>query len=104
MSRGASLLAAIRGGLIVSCQARPGETLYGSQYMAEMAKAALMGGACGIRANGAADISAIKAASPPHYRHQQEARPRILRVHHFNRRRRCRGGYSRQQHDSCGMH
>jgi N-acylglucosamine-6-phosphate 2-epimerase len=64
MSRGASLLAAIRGGLIVSCQARPGEPLYGSQYMAEMAKAALMGGACGIRANGAADISAIKAAVP----------------------------------------
>ena len=56
------LFAAIRGRLIVSCQARPGEPLYGSQFMAEMAKAAELGGACAIRANGAADISAIRAA------------------------------------------
>jgi len=59
-----ALLATIRGGLIVSCQARPGEPLYGPHFMAEMAKAAQLGGACGIRANGAADISAIREAVP----------------------------------------
>jgi len=56
------LFSHIRGGLIVSCQSRPGEPLYGPQFMAEMAKAAKLGGACAIRANGAADISAIRAA------------------------------------------
>ncbi len=60
--RSTPLLDGIRGRLIVSCQARPGEPLYGPQYMAEMAKAASLGGAGGIRANGAADILAIRAA------------------------------------------
>lgn len=60
--RSIPLLDDIRGRLIVSCQARPGEPLYGPQYMAEMARAASLGGAGGIRANGAADISAIRAA------------------------------------------
>jgi N-acylglucosamine-6-phosphate 2-epimerase len=52
----------IRGGLIVSCQARVGEPLYGSDFMAEMAKAAQLGGACGIRANGEEDVAAIVRA------------------------------------------
>lgn len=50
----------LRGKLIVSCQALSGNPLKGSKYMAVMAKAAELGGAGGIRANGATDIKAIK--------------------------------------------
>ena len=49
------------GALIVSCQARPGNPLHGPEPMALMAKAAVDGGAAGIRANGPADIAAIRA-------------------------------------------
>jgi N-acylglucosamine-6-phosphate 2-epimerase len=55
-----SVIEKMRGGLIVSCQALPDEPLFGSQHMAVMAKAAFAGGACAIRANGPADISAIR--------------------------------------------
>lgn len=48
-------------GLIVSCQAASDEPLHGSQYMAAMARAAMQGGAVGIRANGPDDITAIRA-------------------------------------------
>jgi N-acylglucosamine-6-phosphate 2-epimerase len=51
-------------GLIVSCQAREGEPLLGSDIMACMARAAYLGGAIGIRANTPQDISAIKQAVP----------------------------------------
>ncbi len=51
-----------QGGLVVSCQALPGEPLYGAHYMAGMARAAKMGGAFGIRANGPDDIRTIKLA------------------------------------------
>lgn len=57
------LLARIQGGLIVSCQAQPNDALYGAAFMAAMAASAVRGGACGIRANGAADIRAIKAVT-----------------------------------------
>lgn len=49
-----------RGKLIVSCQALPGEPLYGHEFMAAMAMAAWQGGAAGIRANGPEDIRAIR--------------------------------------------
>jgi N-acylglucosamine-6-phosphate 2-epimerase len=49
-------------GLIVSCQAKKGEALFGSEFMARMAIAAYNGGACGIRANGPDDIRAIHEA------------------------------------------
>lgn len=52
----------VKGGLIVSCQALPGEPLHGAEIMARMALAAEEGGAVGIRANGADDIHAIKSA------------------------------------------
>jgi len=52
----------MKGGLIVSCQAATGKPLHGSIFMAAMAKAAEMAGAVGIRADGPADITAIKAA------------------------------------------
>lgn len=54
------ILNKIKGGLIVSCQALKSEPLYGSEYMAKMAWAAYLGGACGIRANTVIDIEAIK--------------------------------------------
>ena len=47
-------------GLIVSCQARDDEPLHGAGIMARMARAAEIGGAVGIRADGSQDISEIK--------------------------------------------
>ncbi|MBA3943890.1 MAG: N-acetylmannosamine-6-phosphate 2-epimerase [Herpetosiphonaceae bacterium] len=47
-------------GLIVSCQAYAGEPLFGDTIMAAMARAALEGGAVGIRANSPVDIAAIR--------------------------------------------
>lgn len=60
-----ALLWALRGRLIVSCQALPGEPLHGPRYMAAMARAAMEGGAAGIRANGPADVAAIRADLGP---------------------------------------
>ncbi|OWR33127.1 N-acetylmannosamine-6-phosphate 2-epimerase [Saccharibacillus sp. O23] len=54
------LLENMRGGLIVSCQAYPGEALYGSHHMASMAQAAADGGAIAIRANSPQDVAAIR--------------------------------------------
>lgn len=50
----------IKGKLIVSSQALESEPLYGSEIMAKMARAAAVGGAAAIRANGAIDIREIK--------------------------------------------
>jgi N-acylglucosamine-6-phosphate 2-epimerase len=49
------------GGLVVSCQAPRTSPLHGPAPMALMARAAVSGGAAGIRANGPADVSAIRA-------------------------------------------
>ncbi|MCC6445982.1 MAG: N-acetylmannosamine-6-phosphate 2-epimerase [Armatimonadetes bacterium] len=57
------LLERIKGGLIVSCQAGADSPLHGPVFMSAMAKCAQIGGAVGIRANGAADIKAIKEAT-----------------------------------------
>lgn len=51
---------ALRGKLIVSCQALPHEPLHSSFIMGRMARAAFEGGACGIRANTKEDIAEIR--------------------------------------------
>lgn len=51
---------ALKGKLIVSCQALPDEPLHSSFIMGRMARAAKVGGASGIRANTAADIKEIQ--------------------------------------------
>jgi len=53
----------LQSGLIVSCQAGADDVIYGPHGMAEMALAAERGGAVGIRANGVADIRAIRAVT-----------------------------------------
>lgn len=53
-------LDAVKGQLIVSCQALPDEPLHSSFIMARMARAAKMAGAAGIRANSVVDIQAIQ--------------------------------------------
>ncbi|UOY93089.1 N-acetylmannosamine-6-phosphate 2-epimerase [Ectobacillus sp. JY-23] len=54
------MLTKIKSGLVVSCQALEDEPLYGADIMKRMADAAKRGGAVAIRANGVADIRAIK--------------------------------------------
>ncbi len=49
----------LKGGLVVSCQAYPGEPLRDPMIMAAMARAAVLGGAVGIRAQGLDDIRLI---------------------------------------------
>jgi N-acylglucosamine-6-phosphate 2-epimerase len=56
------LLKKIEKKIIVSCQALEDEPLHGRGMMVLMAKAAIMGGAAAIRANGAQDIEDIKSA------------------------------------------
>jgi N-acylglucosamine-6-phosphate 2-epimerase len=58
-----SLLAQLRHGIIVSCQAPPGNPMRGSDIVARMAIAATHGGACAIRVNGLEDTAAVMAAT-----------------------------------------
>lgn len=57
-----TLLDAIRGRLIVSCQAYPGEPMRDPRTMTQIAQAAVIGGAAAIRAQGLEDIASIRAA------------------------------------------
>jgi N-acylglucosamine-6-phosphate 2-epimerase len=52
-------LSGLKGGLVVSCQARPGNPLHGPETMALMAQAAELGGARGLRVNGPADTRSV---------------------------------------------
>ena len=56
------ILESLRGGLIVSCQAYPGEPMQNTQIMTAIAQAAVRGGAIGIRAQGLEDIRSIRSA------------------------------------------
>jgi glucokinase-like ROK family protein len=53
---------AVRGKLLVSCQAAEGSPLRDSSTIARFARAAVEGGAAGIRANGLDDVQAIRQA------------------------------------------
>lgn len=57
----ADVLTAWRGGVVVSCQAPEGSPLRRPDIMAAMARAGEQAGAVGIRANGPADVAAIRA-------------------------------------------
>ncbi len=59
----AQWMEAIRGRLIVSCQASTGDAFYSPESMALFAAAAKAGGAAAIRANGPRDIAAIVRAT-----------------------------------------
>lgn len=54
------LIESLKGTLIVSCQAYVGEPLRHPETMAQMARAAELGGAAAIRCQGLSDIAAIK--------------------------------------------
>lgn len=54
------LIESLRGKLIVSVQAYPGEPMRHPETMAQIARAAEIGGAAAIRCQGLSDISAIK--------------------------------------------
>ncbi|GIG24999.1 N-acetylmannosamine-6-phosphate 2-epimerase [Cellulomonas denverensis] len=52
----------LRGGLVVSCQAYPGEPMRDPRTTEQVARSAVRGGAVGIRVQGLADIAATVAA------------------------------------------
>ena len=54
------LIEVLRGKLIVSCQAYTGEPMRHPETMAQIARAAELGGAAAIRCQGLSDIAAIK--------------------------------------------
>ena len=54
------LIANLKGKLLVSCQAYMGEPMRHPETMAQMARAAELGGAAAIRCQGLSDIAAIK--------------------------------------------
>ncbi|MFT3889452.1 MAG: N-acetylmannosamine-6-phosphate 2-epimerase [Arachnia sp.] len=56
------ILTALRGRLIVSCQAYPGEPMLDPRTMAQVAEAAVAGGAAAIRGKGLDDLRAMRAA------------------------------------------
>ena len=61
----AELHTQLAGGLIVSCQAYPGEPMRDPDTMARIARAAVIGGAAGIRLQGIDDIRAARDLSVP---------------------------------------
>lgn len=54
------LLDRLQGGLVVSCQAYPGEPMLDPRTMTQVAQAAVQGGAAGIRAKGLDDIRSMR--------------------------------------------
>lgn len=56
------VIEAIRGRLVVSCQAYPGEPMLDPRTMSQVAQSAVIGGAVAIRAKGLDDLRALRAA------------------------------------------
>lgn len=56
------VLEAIRSGLVVSCQAYPGEPMLDPRTMAQVAASVVRGGAVAVRGKGLEDLVAIRAA------------------------------------------
>jgi N-acylglucosamine-6-phosphate 2-epimerase len=61
----ATILDRLAGGLIVSCQAYPDEPMRHPQTMAQIARAAVVGGAVAVRLQGIADIRAADGLTVP---------------------------------------
>lgn len=61
----AEILEALSGRLVVSCQAYPGEPMRDPNTMAQIARAAVIGGAAGIRLQGLDDIRAAADLTVP---------------------------------------
>lgn len=59
--RTTEILAAIEGGLVVSCQASAGSPMRDTPTIARLAASALQGGAVALRVNGVEDIAAVRA-------------------------------------------
>lgn len=59
------LLSKLSGGLIVSCQAYPGEAMRDPRTMAQVAAASVVGGAAAVRVQGLADIEAVAGLPVP---------------------------------------
>ena len=57
-----SIVDALAGRLVVSCQAYPGEPMRDPRTMSQVAQACVAGGAAAIRVQGLADIRATSAA------------------------------------------
>ena len=55
-----NVLDQMRGGLVVSCQAYPGEPMLDPRTMTQVARSAVIGGAVGIRAKGLDDLSSMR--------------------------------------------
>lgn len=55
-----TLFEQLKGGLIVSCQASPGDPLENTDALRRIALAAIQGGACGLRLNSAAQVAAVR--------------------------------------------
>lgn len=59
--RATDILDSLRGGLIVSCQAYPGEPMRDPETMTRVARAVVEGGATAVRAQGLDDLRAMRA-------------------------------------------
>lgn len=72
------LTRAMRGGLVVSCQAPTGSPLRDPAITAVIARAVLLGGAVGLRVNGPDDVAAVRAVTdvPVIGLHKVEGGPR----------------------------
>jgi len=57
----ATILGALKGRLIVSCQADPGDPMDHTETIVRMAMSVIRGGAAGLRAEGAKQVSALRA-------------------------------------------